>query len=537
MSRKFPCSLQSLAVVFSGGIMLFSPMFSWAEDHLLVIAGGSRAASNQISLEKNVRFFREVRDDVTPLSGLSVYFANGNREIPSVQFEAPDAKVPKANDYMARLFGSTSYLKLSYRPHELGRVQGDTSLENLTRWFDTKGKKMKSGDRLFLYVTAHGGKSREKPRPENTTIYLWNQQVIDVKGLQKQMTKLPEGVSVILIMAQCYAGGFAHAVFEGTDPETGVLDRPLCGFFATVSSRPAAGCTPEINEENYDEFSSHFWAAIRGTDRLGKEVEDADYNGDGAVSLEEAHGYTILVSRNIDIPIKTSGAFLRERSRFAGELPNGKKVEKKQGDAEQEKEKGENKGASLLERRVPYSEVLELASATDQRILEGLCEHLELSGEDRYSQSETKAGEIQKKRGELQRQLNEQKKVFDGHRNAIRNELYGRWPGLANLLTEESVRLLREDAPAFVEEVEEHPRFSSWNEVGDERKRLSQERFDLELQWVQLIRFQRAHNNVVLAENLQRLDSKDDRERFRIIREGESRGLSSSLATKISGAE
>ena len=160
-------------------------------------------------------------------------------------------------------------------------------------------------------------------------------------------------------------------------------------------------------------------------------------------------------------------------------------------------------------------------------MLEALSERLGLTGGDRYAKAEEKAEAIQKERSALLKKYNERKKVFDGHRTAIRNALYGRWPGLANVLTEESVGLLTTDADAFVDAVTNHPRFGAWNEVEEEREQLSDERFDLELDWVQCVRFQRAHNNVVLAENLERLGQEDDIRRFEIIRELESGAMPS----------
>ena len=50
----------------------------------------------------------------------------------------------------------------------------------------------------------------------------------------------------------------------------------------------AAGCTPEINEAEYQDFSSHFFAALTGRDRVGRAVTGADYNQDRRVSMDEA---------------------------------------------------------------------------------------------------------------------------------------------------------------------------------------------------------------------------------------------------------
>jgi hypothetical protein len=476
-----------------------------ADDHFLVIAGGHAAANNQVSLEKNVIFFRKVIAETAPEASLTEYFSSGNEDIRSVQFEEAGTTLPSANLYMARLFGTTDYLNLQYRRHELGDVDGVTSPANVSRWFEEKGSRLKPGDRLVIYVTAHGGRSVDRKQPNNTRILMWRRQALDVRGLQKNLKKLPDGVSVVLVMAQCFSGGFAHSVFEETDPKSGVLETPLCGFFATVSSRESAGCTPDINEENYDEFTSHFWAAVRGKTRTGKPVENVDCDGDGRISFDEAWAYTILTSRNIDIPMKTSGAFLRERSHFQGEK--------------------EVKDGNLLKQQSPYSKVFELAGPVEKRILEGLSGQLGLIGESRYVDAEKKSEEIEKERADLKRQLDEKKRISDGHRNAIRDTLLGRWPELSNIHTSRAVALVSGQADEFVEVVMNHPDRKAWERIEGEREAIVAQRFQLEKDWAQCIRFLRTHNNVVLAENLRILGDAKDLSRLGTIRLAESSGI------------
>ena len=55
---------------------------------------------------------------------------------------------------------------------------------------------------------------------------------------------MPKDQPCILVMVQCYSGGFANAIFKEGNPEKGLSDYPRAGFFATVSDRVAAGCTP-----------------------------------------------------------------------------------------------------------------------------------------------------------------------------------------------------------------------------------------------------------------------------------------------------
>ena len=127
----------------------------------------------------------------------------------------------------------------------------------------------------------------------------------------------------------------------------------------------------------------------------------------------------------------------------------------------------------LLKKKTSYAKVLELANPSQRRVLEGLSEHLGLEGDDRYTKAEARSAEIEKKRAALLKQFNEGKKTFEGHRNAIRNELYGKWPELSNLLTEESVRLVSEGSEEFVGAVKGHERFKGWNQVEKERKKLA----------------------------------------------------------------
>ena len=57
---------------------------------------------------------------------------------------------------MAEFFGSERDLGLHYRNNEVPDVRGASTRENIQKWFAGVGQTLKSGDRLILYVTAHG---------------------------------------------------------------------------------------------------------------------------------------------------------------------------------------------------------------------------------------------------------------------------------------------------------------------------------------------------------------------------------------------
>jgi hypothetical protein len=73
----------------------------------------------------------------------------------------------------------------------------------------------------------------------------------------------------------------------------------------------AAGCTPEVDESEYHDFTSYFFAALTGRDRVGRRVTGVDYNRDGRVGMDEAFYYTLANDRSIDVPVNTSDVFLR----------------------------------------------------------------------------------------------------------------------------------------------------------------------------------------------------------------------------------
>ncbi len=350
----------------------------------------------------------------------------------------------------------------------------------------------------------HGGKSDDEKNDGNTKLYLWNKKTLNVSQLQTHLKKLSPEVGVTLIMAQCHSGGFANAMFQNANAEDGDFDRPVVGFFSTVKSREAAGCTPDINEEEYDEFSSHFWAAINGETRVGQSIESADYDEDGAVSLEEAFAYTVITSQNIDIPIRTSGVFLRARSQYRHDQPDNEQ---------------------LLAQKSDYETVLALANPAEAAMLESLSRQLKLTGSQRYAEVETMAEKIEARRKQLWNQSEAKKKRIAHLKTTLQRQLRNQWPELTNILSPVAAQLLTEQAEAFIAAAESQPDFSEWETLQSERIAIEDERFALEKQWATHIRFLRTHNNLVLAKNLVTLGDPDDIARYDAIAAAEREAL------------
>ena len=352
----------SIVIITLAVTVLLSPGPSLlnAKDTLLTIGGGYARSGNQASLEKNVLYFqRALQEQGLGRLPHTIYFADGLNSGRDLQVMDRDS-VPKANRLMSEFFGDTDDLGLSYRDHQVQGVRGSTRPENIRKWFATDGRQLKRGDRLVVYVTSHGNQSSDRRDPYNTTIATWDNTSIKMKEFVQMLDGLADGVEVVVIMVQCHAGGFARFIFNEGDPDKGLSKQRRSGFFATVHDRNAAGCTPEIDEANYVEYSTYFWAAIAGRDRSGRAIDRPDYDGDGDISFDEAHAYVILTADTIDLPVKSSGEYLTVHSKF-----------------------GDGDDSKLLPNDIPYEKLLALATPVQKAILEGLSEQLDLNGSDR----------------------------------------------------------------------------------------------------------------------------------------------------------
>ncbi len=285
-----------------------------AADFYITIAGGYAHSGNQASLEANAIFFQEVVKEQKAAPKLQeLYFADGFDQQPDLQIVAP---LDKDESELAKLLtslhrrGGTS---VAYRNHQVPNINGSLSPRLVEASMERASKTAVAGDRVIIYVTAHG--SRGKDDDEfNTTIDCWSGRKIYARDFDSWLNKFKPGVNVIMVMAQCYCGGFARLVFNDLD-ESGELSEQLrVGFFAQQHDLAAAGCRPDIDNE--EEFSSYFWGAFVGRSRNGKLVTSCDSNEDGTISFSEAYAHAVSNCNSIDIPLRSSDLLLRRYSKI-----------------------------------------------------------------------------------------------------------------------------------------------------------------------------------------------------------------------------
>jgi hypothetical protein len=460
----FPGRFALLAFIF-----LVDASVCWARDFVLTIGGGYSREGNQVSLEKNVLLFqRMLSEQSVDLARNDIFFADG--DAPGKDVLVHDVQLlPEANRLMAQVFGRTESLGLTYRNHELVSVQGASRPDSILAWFRDHGSQMHEGDRLILYVTAHGHRSRDSKKKYDTSIAMWDHSTLQMSELARLLDDMDPKVDVVMVMVQCYTGGFAHLIYKGGSPQNGLSPQNRVGFYATVHDRPAAGCTPEVNEANYEEYSTFFLAALRGIHRTGTRIELPDYDADGRVSLEEAHAYVILNADTIDLPVKTSDEFLRVESEFG---------------------EGES---DLLRNDESFETLLMYASPVQTVLLEKLSEKLDLSGENRIVDAWRRSRNDRSRRRGSPRRNNEA-----GTR--IANDLLKRWPELKNPFNPLVTEMLTTRSEEFVKAVKDHRDYEKFcDELARQTSTTSED-----VSKVYYERFLRVADNVVLAENLRR---------------------------------
>jgi len=310
---------------------------AWADPrpvNCLIVGGGPDKQNNQVGIESNVRYVRSI---LPPGSTSHVLYTNGNPASSIVQCEDAD-------------------LRLYFRPTTLTHIDGPAS----THAFLTYLGYMDKGDKpLLLYFTGHGSPDRLFTFTNNA-YDLWGEETITVAKMTKYVHAIDERVPLTMVMVQCFSGGFAPVFFQGSTPGHPHVRPNSCGFFACIAQREAAGCTSEVNEANYHDFTTYFFGALSGRDRVGRAVTDADYDGDGVVEMDEAYAYALIHDTSIDTPTTTSDAYVRK---FLPDVDDD---------------------ALFL---TPYSTVISYATPAQRAAFEALSKQLGLDGEARLKKA------------------------------------------------------------------------------------------------------------------------------------------------------
>jgi hypothetical protein len=496
---------------------LFSAKPLLATDYFLTLGGGYNRSGNQASLEANVVFFQQVlADRHHGARRHEIFFADGDDPAADLQVvaEKPAKSDTPATDLLASLHRRRGQIHVTYRNHRVGEIAGPLDPGLVRASLDALSKTLKGQDRLIVYVTAHGSEGPEND-PFNTTIDCWNERKIRAREFTEWLDKLPAEVPVVMVMAQCYCGGFGHTIFQGLDKSKGLAPRLRAGFLAQQHDLPAAGCRPDI--EHDEEFSSYFWGALAGRSRNGVPIEGRDIDGNGVVSFAEAYAYAVTAGETIDIPLCTSEVLLRTFSRLTaekGKVPAGdsRANPDRKDDPEQKDDPGTTRGddgdkkeAALATMTGTLQSFVDRARPVYGRIVTSLAKTLEFSLQDDVSSVTKAADEFRRDRRFAGRGRG--RRGGQGRRDLLR-EVAEKWPELADERHWEESPLLKPDNQEKLQaELKQLPGWKPFEDRLKQREAASDESEKRELRGVKFRRLINALETIVLEINLPQVAS------------------------------
>ncbi len=365
MNHPFPHALSVAALSLS--LASFSPGSAQSGDavpaqkafpssqfsRVLVVSGGPDPSNNQYAIESNARYVASLTSSA---KWRRILFADGNPNSRTIAatVDTPRTRALAVASFLLEVDAPQSSLTL--RAPTLSPLTGSATPTSISKNLRIFGQGQNASERELLYFTGHGSPGSNLSGDDfNNTLYAaWNGRFSTrdlARDLQRSRSKAP----LVLVMVQCHGGGFANTMFQDGDPGKPLWNRDFCGFFASIAERPAAGCTPEVNERNYQDFTTHFFAALSGVSRDGRAISGADYDRNGSVSLSEAFAYANINDDSIDVPVSTSDAFLRHV--FAARDDSWK--------------------------RRPFTPLAQNAAPWQRALLEGLSSRLHLGGDKR----------------------------------------------------------------------------------------------------------------------------------------------------------
>lgn len=475
-----------------------------ATDYFLTIGGGYNRTGNQASLEANVLFFQQLLTEKHPGPRRhDIFFADGNDPAADLQVldEKPAESDSPATDLLATLHrrrGSAGN-RITYRDHRVPDVAGPLDPKLIRESLERLATEAKAGDRLVVFVTAHGSPGPDKDE-YNTTIDCWNEKKITARQFASWLDKLPAEVPVIMVMAQCYCGGFGDAIFKELDEDAGLAPQQRVGFFAQQHNLPAAGCRPDI--EHDEEFSSYFWGAIAGRTRNGVPIEDADVNGDGVVSFAEAYAHAVIAGETIDIPLRTTEVLLRAYSRFPDD------TDLAAAEAASTPAEGEQKPA-LTAMRGKLADLVAGDNSVNAHIVAQIAKNNGITMQADVAEVRRLYEEARRARRGPNRQ-----RTSSGRRELLA-EIGKEWPELADPRAWRDSELLKpENQKQLMADIEKLPAWKTYEERQKQLAEASKAAEKAELRSVKLRRLLNTLEVIVLAKNLPLVAQQDVVQRY-----------------------
>ncbi len=150
-------------------------------------------------------------------------------------------------------------------------------LNNVNAVFAGLASLITPGDKLFVFTTDHGSTAGGWNTIEN----LWNHEELTDAHFASLLAALP-ACEIICTLEPCYSGGFLDDIVVPPGPR---VASSACAYDQVSWAMPP--------DYVYDTYVFQWTAAVKGEDAYGNPV-NADYNGDGLITMDEAYRYAEL---------------------------------------------------------------------------------------------------------------------------------------------------------------------------------------------------------------------------------------------------
>jgi hypothetical protein len=441
------CAAISLAVVLS------IPSRADAGDPKIVIFGGGWGPEGtQASIEAHVAALAKVLGPNQP----TVLFA-GDASARSVQVALQEED--ETDRILGVVFDRRDHLQVGYRKKEVPSAK--SSREALLAVLAANA----SEDGLIVLGAGHASGADAE---NQAALDLWGPgDKLSVGELARHLDRSPKG-PVAFVLGQCHAGAFADVMYaRGKAPR--IAEPTRCVLAAVPHDRESAGCTPDVADPSAKAYMAMIAEAFE---------KRTDHDGDGAVSLAEAHAYARIHDRTVDVPVASSEIWLL--SRLGGRAPRAEKVAL----------------AALLPKARP----------TERQVLE------KLDG-GRLLEAGPKA--VVAELDELEHRIQEDAHRLDGlldEREMIRRRLVdallSKFPELVNPYHHVSRKMLANGAREVIELVTKHPEWRELTRRDEEIDARDRQLLSMEKRAALLTRFARTVQVVAAERLLSKRDAK-----------------------------
>ncbi len=432
-------------------IALVAATPAYATDpNVVIFGGGWGPEGTQASIEAHVAALVKALSASKP----DVLFA-GDSVLRSVQV-ARDSDDP-IDAVLGSVFDRRDHLQVDYRKKRVpsAKASRQALLDSIAR--------NAGDDGLIVLGAGHGSPAEEG---QQAALEMWGpDDRLPVGDLAAHLDRTAKG-PVAFVLGHCHSGAFTDLIYvAGKPPKIATPSR--CVLAAVPRDQEAAGCTPDLDDPSADAYMAMIAEAFE---------KGADFDGDGATSLAEAHAYARINDGTVDLPVASSEVWLR--SRLGSRLPNAEGV--------------------------PIAKLLAGTRPTERAVLEQL-------QQGRLLQEGPKA--VVEDLEDLEDWIDEGSKkldeALDGRdllRRQVVDAVLARWPELVNPYHHVSRQMLAGDAREVVEFIKKRPEWVEMVRRDEEIRARDQQVLSLEKRAAVLSRFVRTVQVVAGERMLSRRD-------------------------------